>query len=152
MMKFRLTGAGRKTILSQFFKLNFSIPTIEDCAKTTYFKKSNGLCFIGIQCIHRHCSCTHLALWQVYLPMVPIVDIGRGHLLLHFRFWHFQEWHFQKCNFQIFSEMTFETILTLLEIFFYFDTFKNDTFESVWVDAHSQGLSSFLANLTWKAD
>ena len=35
-MKFRLTGAGRKTILSQFLKLNFSIPTIEECAMTTY--------------------------------------------------------------------------------------------------------------------
>ena len=32
---------------------------------------------------------------------------------------------------QIFSEMTFETILTLFGDFFYFDTFKNDTFESV---------------------
>ena len=54
------------------------------------------------------------------------------YLLLHFQFWHFEEWHFQKCHFQIFSGYLdhFDTF----EDDFY--TFKNDTFESVWVDRH----------------
>ena len=54
------------------------------------------------------------------------------YLLLHFQFWHFQELYFQKCHFQIFSEMI--TYLDHFDTFgenFDFDTFKNDTFESV---------------------
>ena len=62
-MKFRLTGAGRKTILSQFLKLNFSIPTIEECAMTTYvFQKVKWPFFhmhtMYTQTLQLHSPCT----------------------------------------------------------------------------------------------
>ena len=59
-------------------------------------------------------------------------------LLWHFRFWHFQEWHFQKVSL---SDILRNDYLDHFDTFgenFEFDTFKNDTFESVWVDRHPQ--------------
>ena len=80
------------------------------------------------------------------------------YLLLHFRFWHFQEWHFQKQNILLGScsgppkkarvgsgfgspktpQPYYLDHFNTFEENFDFDTFKNDTFESVWVEMSIQ--------------
>ena len=61
-------------------------------------------------------------------------QIHRRRLLIHFRFLHFQKYHFQI----YYLENDFLDNSHNFEQIFDFYTFKNHTFESVWVSAHGR--------------